>query len=72
MLALAEEKISLEVAAGGSGANSMIGISQLGGRSAFSGKIGRDEHGKLYREKLEGPPGFVIVLPKEKVPQAAA
>ena len=51
--ALAEEKISLEVAAGGSGANSMIGISQLGGRSAFSGKIGRDEHGKLYREKLE-------------------
>ena len=31
----------------------MIGISQLGGRSAFSGKIGRDEHGKLYREKLE-------------------
>ena len=54
LLALAEEKISLEVAAGGSGANSMIGISQLGGRSAFSGKIGRDEHGKLYREKLEG------------------
>ena len=53
LLALAEEKISLEVAAGGSGANSMIGISQLGGRSAFSGKIGRDEHGKLYREKLE-------------------
>ena len=53
LLALAEEKISVEVAAGGSGANSMIGISQLGGRSAFSGKIGRDEHGKLYREKLE-------------------
>ena len=53
LLALTEEKISLEVAAGGSGANSMIGISQLGGRSAFSGKIGRDEHGKLYREKLE-------------------
>jgi len=53
LLALTEEKISLEVAVGGSGANSMIGISQLGGRSAFSGKIGRDEHGKLYREKLE-------------------
>ena len=53
LLALADENISLEVTAGGSGANSMIGISQLGGRSAFSGKIGRDEHGKLYREKLE-------------------
>jgi sugar/nucleoside kinase (ribokinase family) len=31
----------------------MIGIAQLGGRTAFSGKIGRDEHGKIYREKLE-------------------
>jgi len=53
LFALAEEQISVEIAAGGSGANSMIGISQLGGTSAFSGKIGRDEHGKLYRKKLE-------------------
>ena len=52
LFALADEQISVEIAAGGSGANSMIGISQLGGTSAFSGKIGRDEHGKLYREKL--------------------
>ena len=42
LLALAEEQIPVEIAAGGSGANSMIGISQLGGTSAFSGKIGRD------------------------------
>ena len=53
LLALTDEKLTIEFAAGGSGANSMIGISQLGGRSAFSGKIGRDEHGKIYREKLE-------------------
>ena len=53
LFALAEEQIPVEIAAGGSGANSMIGISQLGGTSAFSGKIGSDEHGKLYREKLE-------------------
>ena len=53
LLALTTEKLTVEFAAGGSGANSMIGISQLGGRSAFSGKIGRDEHGKIYREKLE-------------------
>jgi sugar/nucleoside kinase (ribokinase family) len=52
-LALTAEKLTVEFAAGGSGANTMIGISQLGGRTAFSGKIGRDEHGKLYREKLE-------------------
>jgi sugar/nucleoside kinase (ribokinase family) len=53
LLALTAEKLSVEFAAGGSGANSMIGIAQLGGRAAFSGKIGRDEHGKIYREKLE-------------------
>ena len=53
LLALAAGKISVEFAAGGSGANTMIGIAQLGGRTAFSGKIGRDEHGKIYREKLE-------------------
>ena len=40
LFALAEEQIPVEIAAGGSGANSMIGISQLGGTSAFSGKIG--------------------------------
>ena len=53
LLALTAEKLPVEFAAGGSGANSMIGIAQLGGRTAFSGKIGRDEHGKIYREKLE-------------------
>ena len=50
--ALSADKLSVESASGGSGANSMIGIAQLGGRTAFSGKIGRDEHGKIYREKL--------------------
>jgi len=53
LLALAEKKISVEFAAGGSGANTMIGISQLGGCTAFSGKIGRDNHGKIYRDRLE-------------------
>ena len=53
LLALADKKISVEFAAGGSGANTMIGIAQLGGRTAFSGKIGKDEHGKIYREKME-------------------
>jgi len=52
LMALSEEKIPVEIAAGGSGANSMIGISQLGGKTAFSGKIGTDEHGRLYRDKL--------------------
>lgn len=37
---------------GGSGANTMIGISQLGGSACYAGKIGRDEHGALYEQSL--------------------
>src|SRR5438045_651705 len=37
---------------GGSGANTMIGISQLGGTACYAGKIGNDEHGMLYSESL--------------------
>jgi sugar/nucleoside kinase (ribokinase family) len=37
---------------GGSGANTMIGISQLGGTACYAGKIGNDEHGTLYSESL--------------------
>jgi sugar/nucleoside kinase (ribokinase family) len=37
---------------GGSGANTMIGLSQLGGRGCYAGKIGDDEHGALYAESL--------------------
>ena len=50
---LNEEQYSIEFASGGSGANSMIGIAQLGGKTAFSGKIGGDNHGKIYRSKLD-------------------
>lgn len=39
--------------AGGSGANTMIGLAQLGGSACYTGKIGDDEHGALYRDGLE-------------------
>ncbi len=51
--ALELENFSIKIAAGGSAANSMIGVSQLGGCTAFSGKIGMDEHGVIYKKKLE-------------------
>lgn len=35
---------------GGSSANTLAGIAALGGRAAFLGKIGNDEHGALYEE----------------------
>jgi sugar/nucleoside kinase (ribokinase family) len=39
-------------AAGGSAANTMAGVAQFGGRAFFSGKIGNDMHGALYRESM--------------------
>ena len=39
-------------APGGSCANSMIGVCQLGGKAAYGGKIGQDSFGHVYKEKL--------------------
>jgi sugar/nucleoside kinase (ribokinase family) len=39
---------------GGSCANTIQGIAQLGASTAYCGKVGGDEHGKLYVKKLEG------------------
>src|SRR5437879_2045252 len=37
---------------GGSGANTMIGLAQLGGTGSFTSRVGADEHGQLYRQNL--------------------
>jgi sugar/nucleoside kinase (ribokinase family) len=37
---------------GGSGCNTMIGIAQLGGTACYTSRVGTDEHGDMYREKL--------------------
>ena len=42
----------VNTAAGGSGANTMIGLAQLGGTACFTSRVGRDNHGQLYRESL--------------------
>ncbi len=59
---------------GGSGANTMIGIAQMGGSACYTGKLGNDEHGRLYQESLsargvhsctasgEGVTGICVVL----------
>ena len=39
-------------APGGSCANSMIGLCQLGAVAAYSGRIGLDKYGRIYKEKL--------------------
>ncbi len=38
--------------AGGSAANTMTAVAHFGGRAFFTGKIGNDMHGALYRESL--------------------
>ncbi len=38
---------------GGSCANTLLGIAQLGGKTAYCGKVGPDEHGRVYVQKLE-------------------
>ncbi|MDE2838174.1 MAG: adenosine kinase [Chloroflexota bacterium] len=61
--------------AGGSAANTMTAVAQFGGAAFFTGKIGDDMHGALYRESLaetgvdfdmqptdEGPTGACVIL----------
>ncbi len=38
--------------AGGSGANTMLGLALLGDKAAYTSRVADDEHGRLYRESL--------------------
>jgi len=49
--ALADTEVHAEP--GGSCANTLLGISQLGGKTAFCGKVGPDDYGRVYINKLE-------------------
>jgi fructokinase len=43
----------VQTAPGGSCANTLLGIAQLGGRAGYCGKVGRDVYGQVYVQKLE-------------------
>ncbi len=45
--------IKSKIASGGSAANTIHGIARLGMETAFVGKVGRDEFGRLFKEDLE-------------------
>jgi len=49
----AQKAGKLQTAAGGTAANTMYGISQLGGRAGFCGKVANDELGALYTEHMK-------------------
>ena len=38
--------------AGGSGANTMIGVALLGGTACYTSRVGNDEHGAMYKDGL--------------------
>ena len=59
---------SPHMASGGSVANTMIAISQLGGRGAFSCLVGDDAHGRHYRTEMEE---LGITVHTEPVPEGA-
>lgn len=42
----------MKIAPGGSCANSLYGIALLGGDVVFCGKVGKDEHGAIYEQKM--------------------
>ena len=49
-----KDTIKIEkIEAGGSVANTMAGISHLGGNSSFIGKVNSDEFGRIYKKSLE-------------------
>ena len=47
------KRFEAKMAAGGSAANTVNGITRLGGRAAFVGKTGRDEVGQFFKNDIE-------------------
>ena len=43
----------VELAAGGSAANTMVAIAQSGGSGIYCGKVAHDTHGEFYRQNME-------------------
>src|SRR5204863_7959705 len=38
---------------GGSAANTVVGVAELGGRAGYCGKVGEDDLGRFYRDDLD-------------------
>jgi sugar/nucleoside kinase (ribokinase family) len=49
----AAEGLKKQLASGGSSANTIHGIANLGGNTAYIGTIGTDEYGRFFKEDLE-------------------
>jgi sugar/nucleoside kinase (ribokinase family) len=62
------EHEKLEMASGGSAANTMVGIAQSGGTGTYCGKVAKDTHGLFYQKDMsDAGIGFDV----EMAPEAA-
>ena len=55
-----------ETIAGGSVANSIVGLSQLGNPVSFIGKVNNDELGNKYEKKFNKRKGKILLSKKER------
>ncbi len=49
-----EQELKMEIVPGGSAANTLKGIALLGGGAILCGKVGKDEHGEMYVQQMNG------------------
>ena len=62
-----------KIEAGGSVANTMVGIAYLGGRTSFIGKVNSDEFGNIYKKSLQKiNVNFLYSEKKENLPTGAS
>ena len=60
--------LPLNRCAGGSAANTIVAVADLGGHAAFSGKIGPDEMGKFFLEDMRKLGVTMDIVPAEEGP----
>ncbi len=62
------EHSSLQLASGGSAANTMVAVAQSGGTGVYMGKVAADTHGEFYKKDMEATG---IEFPVELAPEAS-
>lgn len=60
------ERHSLQLASGGSAANTMVAVAQSGGNGVYFGKVANDTHGHFYRKDMQEAGISFPVIPAEE------
>jgi len=59
---------AVEMASGGSAANTLVGFTSLGGSAAFMGKVGRDQFGEVFAHDLHAQKVHFVSPPSPHLP----